>query len=108
MRWTHNAEFANIDIAAELILWSTDAFVLALDFILQTPTADDIVFGTFAREEAVPNCNTQYRVLPYLAALNNNDEWFWQNYIQVDAVAKGDRVHVNNDGQHFDQIAVLE
>lgn len=105
---TQNTEFGNIGIAAKGILWSTDGFVLTSGLILQTPTADDIVFGNSAGEEAVVIRNTQYRLLPYLATLHYNDEWFWQNYIQVDAAANGNKVYINNDGQQFDQIGVLE
>lgn len=105
---TQNSEFGNIAIAAKGILWSTDGFVLTTGLVLQTPTADDIVFGNEAGQEAVIIDNSQYRLLPYLATLHYNNEWFWQNYVQIDAAANGNKVYVNNDGQQFDQIGVLQ
>lgn len=105
---TQNSEFGNIAIAAKGILWSTDGFVLTTGLVLQTPTADDIVFGSGTGEEAVVIDNSQYRLLPYLATLHYNNEWFWQNYAQIDAAANGNKVYVNNDGQYLDQIGVLQ
>jgi len=105
---TQNSEFGNIAIAAKGILWSRDGFVLTSGLVLQTPTADDIIFGNGNGEEALRIGNNQYRLLPYLATLHYNDEWFWQNYIQIDAAANGNKVYVNSTGRATDQIGVLQ
>lgn len=103
-----NTEFGNIAIAAKGVLWSTDGFVLTSGAILQTPTADDIVFGNGSGVEAIRIENNQYRILPFLATLHHNDQWFWQNYAQLDLATNGNKVFINNDGQQFDQIGVLQ
>lgn len=105
---TNNTEFGNIAIGAKGILWSEDGFVLTTGIILQTPTADDLVFGDPGEVEAVRIANKQYRLLPYLATLHHNDEWYWQNYIQLDLAANGNEVHVFDGSQGMDQIGVLQ
>lgn len=105
---THNTEFGNIAIAGKGILWSTDGFVLTSGLVLQTPTADEIVFGNSSGSEAVRIDNNQYRLLPFLATVHYNREWFWQNYVQVDAAANGNKVYVNSTGKAIDQIGVLQ
>lgn len=105
---TNNTEFGNIAIGAKGILWSEDGFVLTTGIILQTPTADDLEFGNPGEVEAVRIANKQYRLLPYLATLHHNDDWYWQNYVQLDVAANGNEVYVLDNSQDMDQIGVLQ
>jgi hypothetical protein len=105
---TNNTEFGNIAIGAKGILWSNDGFVLTTGIILQTPTADDLVFGNPNEPETVRIENKQYRLLPYLATLHHNDVWYWQNYMQLDLAANGNAVYVLGGSQDMEQIGVLQ
>jgi hypothetical protein len=90
---SEDTELGNIAFAFKGLLLSRNNFALAAGLGVQTPTAqDNVILNPTDGSEALRVANNQARILPYIATLHSHGDWFWQNYVQVDAAANGNEV----------------
>lgn len=89
-------EIGNLAFVLKQVLYTNEQFWLTGGLGIQTPTADDITISTFSGVDLLRVRNQSVRLQPYLATLHQTQNWFWQNFLQVDVCVSGNEVLVNN------------
>ncbi len=92
-------ELGNLAFVLKQVLYTNEQFWLTGGMGIQTPTANDIRITSFSGVDLLRVRNQSVRLQPYLATLYQTQNWFWQNFLQVDVWASGNDVLVNSQNK---------